>query len=454
MSSRPELTYAIEAKICKLLKGRMSIDDAADWVGVSRATVSSWRARGKVEPDTRYGQFYRMTKNARRGIKPSVSEMENLWESFIEGVAEKLSDLEQSGNGASWEKARIIIEADKEARTLLEGQGLRPNQISHRVNWGLRQYWAERKMPHPKPSFLSHVRTVNTLWRDVVFDVNTNDSSWENYRLIATCSLREEQKNELRSWLESNQPTQAELRQRIREEVDATSGVYRPDFDLKVTNHWVFNAERRDDGFNGGVNYELYANLIHAYSDPGDTIIDPFAGGGILADTLKRYRHFREVTKADHSGPRTALMSDIAPSRSDIIQANASEGLPFPKACAALAILDPPYLVVSNGKYADLGLSLKGWLKALRSTLNHVAECLRPDGRVVVMTDDLIRKQQHEPMGLNVHQLLLSEGWEHQETIYNFNRNFISMSPQEMQRYKQQRFHPNAVKIIQVAKSC
>jgi hypothetical protein len=62
------------------------------------------------------------------------------------------------------------------ARTLLETQGFRPNQISHRVTLDLRHYWAERKIPHPKPSFLSNVRKVNTLWKDVVFSVDTKNS--------------------------------------------------------------------------------------------------------------------------------------------------------------------------------------------------------------------------------------------------------------------------------------
>ena len=118
-------------------------------------------------------------------------------------------------------------------------------------------------------------------------------------------------------------------------------GIYRPDFDLKVSNHWVFQSEKRADGFDGGVNDELYANLIHLYSAPGDSVIDPFAGGGMLAHTLSRYRHFREVTRAPRSGPRTALMSDIAPTSEAIHQADVREGLPWADGVGTLAILDP-----------------------------------------------------------------------------------------------------------------
>jgi hypothetical protein len=52
---------------------------------------------------------------------------------------------------------------------------------------------------------------------------------------MAVCALPADQKEELRTWAETEKPKQEDLRQRIRDQVDAMKGIYRPDFDLKVS---------------------------------------------------------------------------------------------------------------------------------------------------------------------------------------------------------------------------
>ena len=72
------------------------------------------------------------------------------------------------------------------------------------------------------------------------------------------------------------------------------------------------------------------------------------------------------MTEADHSGPRFALMSDIAPTNDAIKKADVREGLPWGDQVATLAILDLPYWRMSEKKYASLGETIEEWLEGIQ----------------------------------------------------------------------------------------
>jgi hypothetical protein len=52
-----KLTDEIEEEICKLIHGQMTLTDACQWVGISRAAVWEWRTKGQEDPSSRYGKF-------------------------------------------------------------------------------------------------------------------------------------------------------------------------------------------------------------------------------------------------------------------------------------------------------------------------------------------------------------------------------------------------------------
>ena len=70
-------------------------------------------------------------------------------------------------------------------------------------------------------------------------------------------------------------------------------------------------------------------NCLERYTRPGDTVLDPFCGGGTTLDVAR-------------SMEREAVGFDIAPARPDIGHADA-RALPLERESVDFAFLDPPY---------------------------------------------------------------------------------------------------------------
>src|SRR5215470_5614450 len=183
------------------------------------------------------------------------------WNSLIERYGQQFIAIEAREDATSWEKAQLVKAFDEETKTHPAMLDKKPHDISKQANTDLRQWLGQQRKPGIRPRFMADARKVYTLWGDLDILAGKDILSYESYRHMANCGLPREQKDDLRDWAERHQPARNELRQTIRERVDATKGIYRPDFDLKVSNHWVFQVDKRTDGFDGGVNYDLYANL-------------------------------------------------------------------------------------------------------------------------------------------------------------------------------------------------
>jgi hypothetical protein len=178
------------------------------------------------------------------------------------------------------------------------------------------------------------------------------------------------------------------------------------------------------------------------------------AGTGLLAYVLETYRFYREQYEAEFSGQRFALMSDLEPTADDIWQADARASLRFDDEVAELAILDPPYFRIADGKgYVNLGDTLPEWLDAIRQILINVRRCLTSDGVVAIMTDDVLRKDNHQPIAFLVTNVLPKAGFVPVANFYNPNPNFVySMGPAMMKAAKSARFTCSGCKVIQVAR--
>lgn len=135
---------------------------------------------------------------------------------------------------------------------------------------------------------------------------------------------------------------------------------------------WSFQTADGDSSFFGRMPPQVVENLLWLYTEPGQTIVDPFAGGGTTIDVAKQMG-------------RRVWASDLTPSTPTlpIHQHDITSGWPKDApAKADLILLDPPYWKQAAGRYSDapddLGnLSLvefrSAWAKTIANCVPHLA---------------------------------------------------------------------------------
>jgi hypothetical protein len=138
---------------------------------------------------------------------------------------------------------------------------------------------------------------------------------------------------------------------------------------------WQFQNAEKDAGqqsYFGALPPQVVENLLWFYTEPGQIIVDPFAGSGTTIEVAKRMG--RRVWASDINGDQYAPYLPIH-------QANACDGWPqdAPQK-AALVLLDPPYWKQAAGKYSDDASDLgnqklddfyTSWSSVVRSAVEH-----------------------------------------------------------------------------------
>ena len=143
---------------------------------------------------------------------------------------------------------------------------------------------------------------------------------------------------------------------------------------------WQFATPDEDAGtpsYFGKLAPQIVDNLLWLYTEPGQMVVDPFAGGGTVIDVAKRMG--RRVWASDRC-PSTPTLP--------IHEHDITTG--WPKSAPAKAdfiLLDPPYWKQSARRYSsaptDLGnMSLNGLLAAWRKTIKTCAAHIDPNGHV------------------------------------------------------------------------
>ena len=108
---------------------------------------------------------------------------------------------------------------------------------------------------------------------------------------------------------------------------------------------WTANKSTNAVAHPGQTAQDKIEKLLYLYTDPGDIVIDPFAGGGSTIDVCRKYG-------------RRCLASDLTPiasRESEIRQHDIMTGLLKPPLWkdVSLVYLDPPYGAQVKGKYSD-----------------------------------------------------------------------------------------------------
>jgi hypothetical protein len=157
---------------------------------------------------------------------------------------------------------------------------------------------------------------------------------------------------------------------------------------------WQFQNADRESGqqsYFGAVPPQVLENLLWFWTEPGETIVDPFAGSGTTVDVAKAMgrRVWASDIRGSHYSPHLPIhahditqgWSEDAPRKADII------------------FLDPPYWQQAAGRYSsepgemaemDIGTFYAAWEQVAKTCMEHagrVAYIISPtqceDGTVV-----------------------------------------------------------------------
>lgn len=128
--------------------------------------------------------------------------------------------------------------------------------------------------------------------------------------------------------------------------VEQRSELHSPPASRQHFDVWQFATDKdQDTTYFGKMPEQVVENLLWLYTDPGDIVVDPFAGSGTTVEVGKRMG--RRVWASDrashtkyphlpiHDWDITAGWPDNAPAK------------------AKLAVLDPPYWMQAAGRYSD-----------------------------------------------------------------------------------------------------
>ena len=367
--------------------------------------------------------------------------------SVIEQVAKQLGQIRQSsdetrGNG-QFLMAKAYCEQYDAMATELREHGEKsptPQKINRRIR-------AVEGYAGPGSSFLSHAKRTFEVFPEL-FGAGTK-KQYAQYCEIAVARLPDDVRADLVARLEAG-ATRAEIREAIRSASDANREC---DFKVQVSNCWRFGKNPLPATFDGGIHPELVANLIHHFSDAGEHIIDPMAGGGTTRAVLEHYRWFQH----EHpqwpviSGARTVEMFDAAPTSRAIKEHDILGGEIPAKRKADLVVFDPPYWGIAEGKYASLGGDIDEWLANMGKAFKAIVGALADGGRVCAVVDDFQRASRTEPLFFLLAKQAEQCGLRLAQCVYNAYPNYIvSMGAAQMHRCKKSRVLVNEMKTIGV----
>lgn len=145
------------------------------------------------------------------------------------------------------------------------------------------------------------------------------------------------------------------------------------EFQPKCFNVWNFNEVDPSFGIPhpGRLPGGLVENVIYYFSNEGDIVVDPFAGGGTTLDVCKTMN-------------RICYSYDIAPMRDDIIKHDISKGYPD-NILPDLIFLDPPYWNMMKDDYVKescSSMSLDDFLIFIDKLFKHSYKSLKDGGNI------------------------------------------------------------------------
>jgi len=184
------------------------------------------------------------------------------------------------------------------------------------------------------------------------------------------------------------------------------------EFEPEVFNVWNFrtcNPIFGKEGYPGRMPGQIVMNLLYYYTEEGDLVVDPFAGGGTTLDVC----HFMN---------RRCVAFDLNPTRPDIKQNDAINGIPLDSESADFVLLDPPYSTMKKGEYTghpnDLSnMDLNDFFKAMRKVFAESKRILKENKCCAFITSSLKQNGKFVDIAYSCYRIATEEGFAPTERI-------------------------------------
>jgi hypothetical protein len=213
--------------------------------------------------------------------------------------------------------------------------------------------------------------------------------------------------------------------------------------DLQFYDRWNITScdSRFGAAYPGRIPGQVVENVLWYWTEPGDVVMDPFAGSGTTVDVCKRMG-------------RRHVASDLRPTRLEITQNDALQRMPAVHLPVKLVFLDPPYWTMKDDDYPEGSVSAAGSIDEFLSMMQTVASnswaALAPGGVCAFYMMPLVRPggefydlprlcaNRFEMVGFTTERLI--HGWIGNQHI----------TGAEMARAKENRRLPNKTVLIEL----
>lgn len=259
--------------------------------------------------------------------------------------------------------------------------------------------------------------------REIVADtIGVGASQYRRMKKILEAAKESPHIAEMVAKIDRGEATVHSVYKRVVEKFDRAP----EDFTLKVYDMWTFSGLNPKYGqpHPGAIPGDIIENMLWYYTEPGDLIVDPFAGGGVTLDVCKAWN-------------RRYVVSDISPVRDDILKWDVAKGMPPDSQGAALIFLDPPYGNMLAELYSEdsaSSMSPSDYIDFMSKVARDGKGCLAPGGKIsLIIMKQMFRLPEGVPYidwPLIMWKVFTSEGLRLVMRIINMWPTNIWMAPQ------------------------
>ena len=208
------------------------------------------------------------------------------------------------------------------------------------------------------------------------------------------------------------------------------------DFELEMTTHWSFPKRgdwaTHDAKWRGNWSPYIPRNILLRYSQPGDLVLDQFAGGGTtLVEAKLLNRNIIGVDCNDVASARCEEKIDFEHDGADgtvVVRKGDARNLDFvADESIDLICTHPPYANIikySDGIPEDLSqLKIKDFLEAMKPVVNECYRVLKKDKFCAILMGDTRQKGCMQPMSFDVMKIFQDAGFTLKELIIKEQHN-------------------------------